>query len=84
MRLQSLKNICLATFAVNYKVQSIVTSTNATDSDNEIEPSEDLNTGEHKHSEINIQKITLQNGLGSMRKRSQDSSTENCKVQSTQ
>ena len=63
VRLQSLKNICLATFAVNYKVQSIVTSTNATDSDNEIEPSEDLNTGEHKHSEINIQKITLQNGL---------------------
>ena len=72
VRPQSLKNICLATFAVNYEVQSTMTSTNATDSDNEIKPSEALNTGEHEHSEINIQKITLQNGLGSMRKRKQE------------
>ena len=71
-RLQSLKNICLATFAVNYEVHTTMISTNGTDSDNEIEQSEYLNTGEHDNSEINIHKITLQNGLGSMRKRKQE------------
>ena len=69
---QSLKNICLATFAVNYEVQTTMMSTNGTDSDNEIEQSEYLNTGEHEQSEINIHKITLQNGLGYMRKRKQE------------
>ena len=58
----------MATFAVNYEVQS----TNTTDSDSDIEQSQDLNTGQHEHSEINIQKITLQNGLGSMRRRKQE------------
>ena len=56
-RPQSLKNTCLATFAVNYEVQTTMISTNGTDSDNEIEQSEYLNTGEHECSEINLHKL---------------------------
>ena len=72
-RPQSLNNMCLATFAVNYEVHSTNMSMNTTDFDSDIEQSENLNTGQHKHSDINIQKITLRDGLGSMRKRKQES-----------
>ena len=47
-------------------------STNTTDSDSDIEQSEDLNTHQHENSDINIKKITLKNGLGSMQKRKQE------------
>ena len=57
---------------MNYEVHTTMISTIGRDSDNEIEQSEYLNTGEHDNSEINIHKITLQNGLGSMRKRKQE------------
>ena len=83
-RPQSLNNICLATFVVNYEVQSTMISTNTTDSDSDIEQSEDLNTSQHEHFNINIQTITLKKELGSMRKKKTRSSTENCKIQSTQ
>ena len=69
VRPQSLNNICLATVVVNYQVQSTMISTNTTDSDSDIEESGELNTGQHEHSDLNIQKITLKNGLGSMRKK---------------
>ena len=83
-RPQSLNNVCLATFAVNYEVQSTKMSTNTTDSDSDIEQSEDLNTHQHENSNINIKKIRLKNGLGSMQKKKKArSNTENCKVQST-
>ena len=59
-------------------------STNTTDSDSDIEESGELNTGQHEHSDLNIQKITLKNGLGSMQKKKTRSSTENCKIQSIQ
>ena len=72
-RPQSLNNMCLATFVVNYEVHSTNMSMNTTDFDSDIEQSENLNTGQHKHSDINIQKITLRDGLGSMRKRKQES-----------
>ena len=47
-------------------------SLNTTYSDSDIEQSEDLNTDQHEHSDINIQKITLKNELGYMRKRKQE------------
>ena len=72
-RPQSLNNMCLATFAVNYEVHSTNMSMNTTDFDSDTEQSENLNTGQHKNSDINIQKITLRDGLGSMRKRKQES-----------
>ena len=62
----------MATFVVNYEVQSTMISTNTIDSDSDIEESGELNTGQHEHSDLNIQKITLKNGLGSMRKRKQE------------
>ena len=71
-RPQSLNNIYLATFAVNYEVQSTMTSMNTMDSDSDIEQLEDLNTGQNEYSDIHIQKITLKNGLGSMKKRKQE------------
>ena len=61
-RPQSLNNMCLATFVVNYEVHSTNMSMNTTDFDSDIEQSENLNTGQHKHSDINIQKITLRDG----------------------
>ena len=60
-RPQSLNNICLATFGVNYEVQSTMSSMNTMDSDSDIEQSEDLNTGQNEYSDIHIQKITLKN-----------------------
>ena len=71
-RPQSLNNICLATSVVNYEVQSTMMSMNTIYFYSDIEQSEDLNTHQHEHSDINIQKITLKNGLGSMRKRIQE------------
>ena len=57
---------------VNYDAQSTMTSMNTMDSDSDLEQSEDRNTGQNEYSDINIQKITLKNGLGSMRKRKQE------------
>ena len=82
-RPQSLNNICLATFAVNYDVQSTMISTNTIDSDSDIEESEELNTGQHENSDLNIQKYTKE-WIRFHEKKKTRSSTENCKIQSTQ
>ena len=47
-------------------------STDTADLDSDIEQSKDLNTHQHQNSDINIKKIRLKNGLGSMQKRKQE------------
>ena len=68
-RPQSLHNMCLAMFAVNYEVSYSENIADTEHSDNELQLEAEES---HEEDHNNLQKIKLHNGLGWMRKRKQE------------